>query len=149
MRVVTNCPSIEYSPISLHPRHPTTSRDWKSRNLKCTNCLSTCCTICGRACCAFRAAVLGLENHKDNARGRDDAMKKVVDITTVFPYGKEAPTFIQCTSCKELVCPDCCGICPHETCGDTQCRRCKTDPWMECGWHGDGMEMGQRVKSSV
>lgn len=93
--------------------------------------------------------MLGLENHKDNARGRDDAMKKVVDITTVFPYGKEAPTFIQCTSCKELVCPDCCGICPHETCGDTQCRRCKTDPWMECGWHGDGMEMGQRVKSSV
>jgi len=145
LRIVTVSPSADYTPESPYPRHPNTSRDWRSRNLKCTTCEKVCCGICGRACCAFRAALMALETHQHNQENLQHAMEKVQEISRIFPYGKETPTFIQCTNsvgggsgCGKMVCPDCCGVCPNEACGDTQCRRCKKDPWVECGWHADG-----------
>lgn len=128
----------------MYPRHPNTSRDWMARNLKCTNCVSAGCAACGRACCAYKSATLGLENHKNNPTGREEAYKRIVDISTVFPYGKEVPTFLECTTCKKLVCPDCCGMCPIEGCEDLECRRCKApDPWTECSWHFESMRVAK------
>jgi hypothetical protein len=124
----------------MYPRHPNTSREWKSRNLKCTTCLDKCCSICGRACCAYKAATLGAENHKNNPRGYQEAEQRIVDISKVFPYGREAPTFLQCTTCRKTICPDCCGMCPIENCEDLECRRCKSpDPWRECSWHFESL----------
>jgi len=141
LRIVTNSPSYTYSPGSPYPGHPSTGKGWKSRNLKCTTCVDWCCAVCGRACCAFKAAVMALETHKENPVGRQNVVEKIQEITELFPYGKEIPTFVQCTSgggggCGKLVCPDCSGICPTPACRDTQCRRCKEDPWAACPWHG-------------
>ena len=78
-------------------------------------------------------------NHPENLKVAED---RVLEITKVFPYGREAPTFLQCTKddetgCGQMVCPDCCGICPLEYCGDVQCRKCKADPWDICDWHDE------------
>jgi hypothetical protein len=140
LRIICNCPSIPFTWASMYPRHPNTSREWKSRNLKCTTCLPACCYVCGRACCAYRAATLGIENHRNNPIGREEAYQRIVDISTVFPYGKEAPTFLECTTCRKTVCPDCCGRCPVDACGDLECRKCKSpDPWKECDWHYESL----------
>lgn len=139
---MTCSPTYIYTDNSWLPRHPNTLRFWRSRNLKCTNCVNVCCACCGRTCCAYRAAVMALETHKDNPAGMAAAVERIQQITTIFPYGREMPTFLRCTSgvgngsgCGRMVCPDCCGVCPDEACSDIQCRKCKKDPWAECEWH--------------
>lgn len=87
--------------------------------------------------------MLALDIHLEGTSGRALALQRIQEITKVYPYGKEVPTFLQCTAgligdglgCGKLVCPDCCSICPDEACGDTQCRKCKSQMWEECTWH--------------
>jgi hypothetical protein len=147
LRTTLNCHTYDYSPDQPLPRHPTTGRGWKSRNLHCTNCMDKCCAVCGRACCAFKAASLALKNHKDNPEGLLRAQDTLANIAVIYSYGQEAPTFLQCThgapgdtvGCGKMVCPDCCGMCPNAICADIQCRKCKKQPWAECQWHDSEM----------
>lgn len=154
MRRTTNTPTYDYDPYSAYPRHPNTGRGWKSRNLKCTTCTEESCAVCRRVCCAYRAAVLAIQNHDDGTPARILADQRIQEITKLYPYGREAPTFLQCTnsvgedqaSCGKLVCPDCCSVCPDDFCGDTLCRKCKKAMWEECDWHrGDTVMIGGRI----
>ncbi|KAK5083351.1 hypothetical protein LTR70_006432 [Exophiala xenobiotica] len=97
LRTTTNTPTYDHDPTSPFPRHPNTARGWKSRNLKCTTCIEVPCAVCQRTCCAFRAAVLALDNHLEGSPGRTGALQRIQEITKVFPYGREVPTFLQCT----------------------------------------------------
>ncbi|EXJ83822.1 hypothetical protein A1O1_07449 [Capronia coronata CBS 617.96] len=138
LRVTTNCRSYDYDPGQPYPRHPNTGRAWHSRNLKCTNCADSLCGVCGRTCCAYKAASEALENHKNNPLSLRAARDCLANISNLFPFGREVPTFLQCThggGCGKMVCPDCCGMCPNPICADIQCRKCKKDPWSECDWH--------------
>ncbi|KIV91203.1 hypothetical protein PV10_05767 [Exophiala mesophila] len=142
LRRTSNCWSRDYYESDPKPRHPYTSKGRYSRNLRCTTCLETCCAVCDRACCAYKAAVMAMEIHSNHPENLKVAEDRVLEITKVFPYGREAPTFLQCTKddetgCGQMVCPDCCGICPLEYCGDVQCRKCKSDPWDICDWHDE------------
>lgn len=142
---MTVSPTFDFDPYSSYPRHPSTGRGWKSRNLKCTTCSENPCAVCKRVCCAYKAAVMALDNHQEGSPGRPTALQRIQEITKVFPYGKESPTFLQCTNrgvddgggCGESVCPDCCSVCPDDFCGDTLCRKCKPAMWEECDWHKD------------
>ncbi|KEF61205.1 uncharacterized protein A1O9_02770 [Exophiala aquamarina CBS 119918] len=142
LRRTLNAWSRDYNEGDPKPRHPNTGNGWYSRNLKCTTCMEDCCPVCKRACCAYKAAVLALQNHKDNPQAFKVADDRMHQITTLYPYGKEVPTFLQCTmgdetGCGKMVCPDCCGQCPNEICRDIQCRKCKKDPWSDCLWHDE------------
>lgn len=147
LRRTTFTPTFKFDPYSPYPRHPNTGRGWKSRNLKCTTCSLVDCAVCHRVCCAYRAAVLALETHSEGTLGRPLALQRIQEITKLYPYGRESPTFLQCTAgtvgekmgCGRMVCPDCCSICPDDACADTVCRRCKPAMWEECDWHKDGM----------
>jgi hypothetical protein len=82
--------------------------------------------------------------HKENPESLKVAEERLLQIAFLFPYGQEAPTFLQCTKgdevgCGKMVCPDCCGECPHPICKDIQCRKCKKDPWNDCLWHDEDM----------
>ena len=70
---------------------------------------------------------------------KEECIKGIEIINRVFPYGTEAPTFIQCThgGCSKMGCPDCIGQCPLFFCQDTQCRKCKKDPWAVCEFHSE------------
>ncbi|KIX10080.1 uncharacterized protein Z518_01161 [Rhinocladiella mackenziei CBS 650.93] len=140
LRITTNCHTYDYTPGDPLPRHPNTSRGWNSRNLHCTTCIDEFCAVCGRACCAFKAALLAKVNHEDNEEALRMAEERILHICHIYPFGMEAPTFLQCIrgdeiGCGKIVCPDCCGICPNEICRDIQCRKCKKIPWEECLWH--------------
>ncbi|KIW76005.1 hypothetical protein Z517_10750 [Fonsecaea pedrosoi CBS 271.37] len=144
LRTTTNNHSYDYDEGQPYSRHPNTSRAWHSRNLKCTTCLDHCCAVCGRACCAYKAAALAVKIHKDNPESLKMAEERLLQIAFLFPYGQEAPTFLQCTKggeigCGKMVCPDCCGECPNPICKDIQCRKCKKNPWAECLWHDEDM----------
>ncbi|OAL22569.1 hypothetical protein AYO22_07127 [Fonsecaea multimorphosa] len=144
LRTATNNHSYDYDEGQPYSRHPNTSRAWHSRNLKCTTCLDGCCAVCGRACCAYKAAALAVKIHKDNPESLKAAEERLLQIAFLFPYGQEAPTFLQCTKggeigCGKMVCPDCCGECPNPICKDIQCRKCKKNPWAECLWHDEDM----------
>ena len=146
LRIVLNCHSRDYSIETPYPRHPNTARAWHSRNLRCGNCSETACAICSRSCCAYMAATRALEIHKNNPETILETQQRLQEINKVFPFGREVPTFLRCTSptgCGKLVCPDCCGACPDQTCQDVQCRRCKKNPWAECEWHTGGVVRSQ------
>lgn len=85
---------------------------------------------------------MALQNHKGNPNNLKVAEERMHQITTVFPYGREVSTFLQCTmgdetGCGKRICPDCCGQCPNELCRDIQCRKSKKDPWANCLWHDE------------
>ncbi|KIW16741.1 hypothetical protein PV08_03930 [Exophiala spinifera] len=147
LRATLNCPTYDYSETDPLPRHPNTARGWKSRNLKCTTCVDVCCALCGRACCAYKAAYLAMKTHKDNPESLARAQEILGNISILFPYGQEAPTFLRCSNgapddkfgCGKMICPDCCGQCPNPCCADIQCKRCKKHPFLECIWHDENV----------
>ncbi|KAG9783040.1 hypothetical protein KCU88_g3171, partial [Aureobasidium melanogenum] len=97
LRITSNCRSYDYDETQPYPRHPNTGRAWHSRNLKCTNCLDVTCAVCGRTCCAYKAASEALENHQNNAPSLMAAQDRLADISNLFPFGRETTTFLQCT----------------------------------------------------
>ena len=125
LRARLNAQNYDHDLADIQPRHPTTGRAWHSRNLKCTTCSDVSCPCCGRACCSYRACMLIAENDLAPANIRDLAIRDCIAIGQCFPFGRESPTFIQCThgtGCGKSVCPDCCGICSEDCCQDVQCR---------------------------
>jgi hypothetical protein len=138
IRKLYGAPSPDYEPNNAYPRHPNTGRRWNARNLKCAVCVNHLCSCCGRPCCTYRQAFITLGNPLSNPLVKEQAFACMDQINRVFPDGKEVPTFLQCTNgggCGRYVCPECIGICPLSICRDTQCRRCKKDPWAICEFH--------------
>lgn len=43
-------------------------------------------------------------------------------ITLYVPLGTDESTLMECTSCHQLVCPECCSLCPIVACSDRVCR---------------------------
>lgn len=123
---------------SMFPNHPDTSRNWMHRNLRCTACVDKCCANCGKTCCAWKAAGIALERtHKENEDGVKRALRIREEIEAFDSRGKELPTFLKCSECEEMVCPECCGECCEEICRLVCCRKCKRDPWDVCDYHRD------------
>jgi hypothetical protein len=110
---------------------------WDHTNLRCKACIESYCGCCGRTCCAYRALIIRLVNlpeEKVQERQRTFELKQAIE--TLYPVSIEEPTFLQCTDCKKMTCPNCCGICPIEGCHDTECRKCKKgDAWNPCSLH--------------
>ncbi|KAK6368167.1 hypothetical protein LTS17_009908 [Exophiala oligosperma] len=129
LRTTLNCPTYDYSESDPLPRHPNTARGWKSRNLKCTTCQDACCALCGRACCAYKTAYLATKTHKDNPESLARAQEILGNISILFPYGQEAPTFLQCSNGA----PD-----DEFGCGK-MCKRCKKHPFLDCVWHDENV----------
>ena len=146
MRTHLAAASKDYLPTDAFPRHPSTGKGWKHRNLRCTNCPDPqFCGCCGRACCQYSSAFYRLNDPYSSEKGKEESIKIMAAIAKIYPSGKEAPTFLQCThdtpgeagrGCGKMVCPECMGICPDPSCQDMQCRKCKRpDPWSPCDWH--------------
>ena len=120
--------------ISMYPKHPNTNRPWMHKNLRCTNCTDKWCSRCKRACCAYKAAVEGAKNHPSGPN-HHRALGHAEEIGKFRKYGTELPTFMKCTDCEEMFCPDCCGECADPQCRLVCCRGCKSDPWVNCDFH--------------
>lgn len=140
MRIKMNAAAHIYAPSDPYPRHPDTGRGWFHKNLRCTICPdNTACPHCHQACCAFRRAILNLEQgNVKSVNAQQEAIMMLKNIESLYPSGREVPTFLKCSTCENMVCPFCCGQCPHEMCKDIQCRKCKKNPWASCDWH-EGM----------
>ena len=140
IRKLYNAPSVDYDPNDQYPRHPITGRSWTARNLKCTICRDHLCSCCEKSCCTYRQAYTALGNPLSTTQIKEQAFALMDQINRVFPHGTEVPTFLQCTNgggCGKYVCPECIGMCPLSICRDTQCTRCKKDPWAICEFHDD------------
>ena len=122
---------------SMFPTHPDTGRNWMHRNLRCIACEDKGCANCGKSCCAWRAAIRGLENHKDNGEGLERTVAIKEEIEAFDGRGKEVGTFMKCSDCEKTVCPECAGECCDEICKLVCCRKCKSDPWDVCDYHRD------------
>jgi hypothetical protein len=74
-------------------------------------------------------------NPKEDTKDLKDTLEALFPRSDGVVLGGETQTFLQCTECKKMTCPNCCGICPIEGCYDTLCRKCKGgDPWSPCAW---------------
>lgn len=132
LRTITS--SLPRSNATMFHAHPNTSRNWMHRNLRCIDCNPKGCAKCGKACCAWKAASLGVDNHTGEAQKRASKIK--TEIERFFPSGgREMPTFLKCSDCERMVCPECCGECEDEICRLVCCRTCKRDPWGSCDFH--------------
>ncbi|KAL8740966.1 MAG: hypothetical protein Q9190_006379 [Brigantiaea leucoxantha] len=61
-------------------------------------------------------------------------------ITEWSTHPPDLATFMECTECHKLVCPDCIGICPVDLCHNRLCRVCRPNSkgeanWDPCIWH--------------
>lgn len=87
---------------------------------------------------------------QDRVEARENTHELKQAIERVDFVGVEEPTFLQCTDCKKMTCPNCCGICPIEGCRDTECRKCKKgDPWNPCSLHETAECPTHRVGSKL
>lgn len=75
-----------------------------------------------------------MKNHPEGDN-HERANHHMEEIEKMGPYGRELPTFMKCTDCEEVVCPECCGECADAVCKLIVCRDCKRDPWVNCDWH--------------
>jgi hypothetical protein len=136
-RIRAKTATLPRANASMFPTHPDTGRNWMHRNLRCIACSKKGCANCGKSCCAWQAAMRGLENHKGNEEGLKRAEMIKEEIERVDVTGKEVGTFLKCSDCGKEVCPECCGECCDEICKLICCRKCKSDPWDVCDYHRD------------
>lgn len=95
LRTKLNAAESEYNAADGYPRHPITSRGWHHKNLKCTNCLDFACPICGRACCAYKAATAKAVDENASLEARREAQSNVQSIEDLYPNGKEVPSTLR------------------------------------------------------
>ncbi|KAH0538085.1 hypothetical protein FGG08_005297 [Glutinoglossum americanum] len=128
--------AITYGVCDSRPPHPGHHQTWTSRNLRCTVC-TTNCGICNIACCKYNEARI---SEREAYLGSEEMMAATRVINRIHVYlqtGFDLPTFLKCTECKTIVCPNCCGQCPVKMCKDLRCNKCCKDPWQRCKWHDD------------
>ena len=119
----------EVSSILLY--QVSTNRD----SLRCTVCQGAC-PVCSDHCCVYSKARNELEKTSpSDSDAQENAQAILNEINQLIAVGKDEPTFLECTECHKLVCPECCGVCPVLLCSDRTCVVCNVDSWMKCNWH--------------
>lgn len=73
---------------------------------------------------------------REQTKDLKDALDSIRPVSRGKVLGGEAQTFLECSECKKMTCPACCGVCPVTECCKTLCRKCKRgDPWGPCRVH--------------
>lgn len=121
MRFELDCEAVYRSdehPSEKHPKHP---RVWSSKNLWCSTC-TTNCAVCGASCCAHSHARQVIASTTSSSDEKTIAQQKLDRIQRWIHVSLDETTFLMCTECNSLVCPNCCGLCPHPICRDLTCK---------------------------
>ncbi|KAI9852462.1 MAG: hypothetical protein M1824_001891 [Vezdaea acicularis] len=130
-------PLVLYDIKDSRYRHPAHPHKWHTKNLRCVQCKGSC-DICSSKCCKFEEMISQINANVLPVAEKEKHMVTLNKMLDVVYVGVDPPTFLRCTTqtCRKLVCPECCGICPESViCGDIQCKDCKKDPWARCDWH--------------
>jgi hypothetical protein len=93
-------------------------------NLRCTICRGDC-PVCGVACCKYEAARRTIANAEYRSEEASNARQILQMIESLKCHVLGMSTLSLCSQpggCGRHVCPNCCGRCPSEICGDIQCR---------------------------
>ncbi|KAI9863109.1 MAG: hypothetical protein M1813_003929 [Trichoglossum hirsutum] len=125
-----------YGVYDSHPPHPSHHQTWTSKNLRCTTCTVSC-GICNATCCKYNEAKIAEREAYLGSEEMVAATRVIRRIQIYLHTGFDLPTFLRCTECETLVCPDCCGMCPVKMCQDLKCNKCCEDPWEKCEWHDE------------
>ena len=125
LREKTRSQIVFYSGTDLRPKHPNHQRKWNAKNLKCTKCEGEC-TICRAPCCgrykAFVDCSIGYDMNNPTSE-TTEVIKLATDIDNwVGKTGVDEPTFMRCSECNAMVCPNCCSVCPIRSCQDRMCK---------------------------
>lgn len=105
---------------SLFPKHPNHHRVFKAKNLWCIQHHAKC-ALCKSACCVYMEAVAAFK-YARNRYAQSIAKEAGEMIKTCSLNQVEESTFLQCSECYRLMCPDCIGICPVEQCQLQVCK---------------------------
>ena len=105
--------------------HPNHNRLWLCKNLRCANCVygDGKCALCKAPCCAYKGAKNTLEDHRGSfPNDKVEASRLMRELNTWCPNGVDETTFMDCTECCKIVCPECIGVCPTIPCRDRVCK---------------------------
>ena len=137
LRQKTKTEIVFYNKHDRYPPNPNHGRQFHSKNLRCGQCTSSC-AICKAPCCAFKNATLTLSSTNSNPVQKAQAKALVKEITAWINVGEDNQTFLTCSECERLVCPECISICPVEPCYDRLCKDCNHQNfWQPCLFHTD------------
>lgn len=137
LRRKTKTEIIYYNNHDRYPRNPNHERQFHSKNLRCSQCTSSC-AICKAPCCAFKGAALTMSCGDSKPVQKAQAKGLAKEMTTWTNAGLDNQTFMTCTECERLVCPDCISICPVEPCFDRLCKACNPHTfWQPCDYHSE------------
>ncbi len=115
------CETVYSSGVNPHLDHPNHHREWTATNLWCGRCTDFC-ALCCAPCCAHNGALLASYSSVNSVDEKKKAQNILAAIEKWNPIGKEETTFLTCNDCNSLVCPNCCGVCPHPVCRDLICK---------------------------
>lgn len=121
MRYEFDCEAVYRSaehPSEEHPNHP---RVWTAKNLWCSTCTKDC-AVCGASCCVRNQALQDISSATSSSDEKTKAQRKLDRIERWVTVSMDETTFLMCTECNCLVCPSCCGLCPHPVCRDLTCK---------------------------
>lgn len=149
-RIYRDINDLSYS----NHKHPNHDRLWDSKNLFCIGCTKDTikiCECCGDYCCLWSLCKKRADTPKSGIlpQERVKATQWLKRIACLMSHGIDEPTFLACSRCGKLVCPeciaicelcdalvccpDCCGKCP--ICQVPKCVRCKPNGEEECSYH--------------
>ena len=135
LRKQTKTEVIPWDGHDNFPRHPNHGRKFHSANLWCNQCTDKC-ARCNASCCFLKAATLTAMSDRVTPLQKADAVALQKDIQTWLATGVDNATFMDCTECKQFVCPNCTSICPVEPCCDRLCIGCNRENfWKPCEFH--------------
>lgn len=135
LRRKTKTEIVFYNKHDRYPRNPNHERQFHSKNLRCNQCTSSC-AVCNAPCCALKGAALTMSSADSSPVQKAQASVLAKEITTWTKTAQEYQTFMTCTGCERLVCPECTGICPIEPCYDRLCKDCNPQNfWQPCDYH--------------
>ena len=145
LRKKTKTEIIPWDGHDNYPRHPNHGRKFHSVNLWCNHCTDKC-ARCSAACCVLKASAMTALSDKVTKYQKAEAVLLQREIQTWLATGVDNKTFLDCTECRQFVCPKCTSICPVEPCCDRLCIGCNPDHfWQPCDYHSKA-EIDQAFK---
>ncbi|KAL8813421.1 MAG: hypothetical protein Q9200_000272 [Gallowayella weberi] len=120
LRSLTGTEAIYRSPGPGHPKHPNHGREFHSKNLQCTDHMGHC-SVCKAACCVYLEAIEA-SNKARTSSGKEFAFEIVRTISQTCVVPADVSTFLRCSECSRMTCPECIGICPERHCQIMTCK---------------------------
>ncbi|KAL8799792.1 MAG: hypothetical protein Q9182_005624 [Xanthomendoza sp. 2 TL-2023] len=132
LRKTTGTKAIYRNPGPGHTKHPNHGRQYHSKNLQCTDHLGHC-GVCKAACCVYLEAIEA-SNEAKTSSGREFAFEIVRTVSQACVVPADVSTFLRCSECSRMICPECIGVCPERHC---QVMTCKVSPvfYRLCDWY--------------